>query len=167
MINGMVTVRSKSTRLLNKCNLPFGNQTVLEHVIHRAKHFGIDPIVCTTVESEDEVIEKIAIKHNVRYYRGSVKDKLVRWRNACREHNVERFVSVDADDLFFDGELSHKSLSKLGDSFDLITHSALQPYGGFYEGCVGYSLTSEIIERACDIKKDEDTEMMWRFIQEV
>ena len=167
MINGMITVRSSSTRLPNKCHLPFGEHSVIDHIITRAKHFDINPIICTTKEPEDDSLEEIAAKHDVRFYRGPVEDKLVRWRNTCRKHDIDRFVSIDADDLFFDGVLSHESLSKLGDSFDLIKHPKIQPFCGFYEGCVGYSLTAEIIERACEIKTDDDTEMMWRFIQEV
>ena len=42
MINGMITVRSQSTRLPKKCFLPFGDGNVLEHIIRRAKHFNIN-----------------------------------------------------------------------------------------------------------------------------
>ena len=43
MINGMITVRSQSTRLPEKCFLPFGDGNVLEHIIRRAKFFEINP----------------------------------------------------------------------------------------------------------------------------
>ena len=79
MIDGMITVRSQSTRLPEKCFLPFGEGNVIEHMIRRAKYFDINPIVCTTVETSDDQIVKIAKKEGVRFYRGSVKDKLERW----------------------------------------------------------------------------------------
>ncbi len=163
----MITVRSQSTRLPQKCFLPFGDGNVLEHMIRRARAFDIAPVVCTTVESADDGIVEIAKQEGVRYFRGSEKDKLLRWRDACRKHNIERFVTVDADDLFFDGELSHKSFETLGESFDLITHPPQQPFHGFYEGCVGFSLTADIIEKACEIKNTDDTEMMWYFLDKV
>ena len=167
MINGMITVRSQSTRLPEKCFLPFGDCSVLEHIIRRAKHFNINPIVCTTTQSEDDRVIEIAKKEDVRYFRGSVQDKLLRWRDACREHDVKDFVTVDADDPYFDGKLSHKSIETLGGSFDFIKHPSQQPYGGYYEGCVGYSLSLHIIEKACELKNTEDTEMMWHFIEKV
>ena len=167
MTNGMITVRSQSTRLPEKCFLPFGDCSVLEHVIRRAKHFNISPIVCTTTQSEDDRVIEIAKQEDVRYFRGSVQDKLLRWRDACREHDVKDFITVDADDPFFDGKLSHKSIKTLREEFDFIKHPVQQPYSGYYEGCVGYSLRLSIIEDACRLKKTDDTEMMWHFIEAV
>ena len=167
MINGMITVRSQSTRLPEKCFLPFGEGNVIEHMIRRAKHFEINPIVCTTIEESDDRIVEIAKAEGVRYFRGSVKDKLVRWRDACGEHNIEKFVSIDADDPFFDGQLSYQSIELLNNSFDLVKHPKQQPNHGYYEGCVGYSISLDIIVKACDLKNTDDTEMMWNFIEKV
>ena len=163
----MITVRSQSTRLPEKCFLPFGDCNVIEYVIRRAIHFNINPIVCTTIESSDDRIIEIAKKEGVRFYRGSVKDKLVRWRDACRQYSSEKFISIDADDPFFDGDLSYKSINSLNNTFDIIKHPIQQPNKGFYEGCVGYSITSNIIEKACEIKNTDDTEMMWHFVEKV
>ena len=167
MINGMITVRSQSTRLPEKCFLPFGRGNVIEHMIRRAKSFKIDPIVCTTIEKSDDRIIEIAKAEDVRFFRGSVKDKLVRWRDACRAHNIEKFISIDADDPFFDGHLSSLSMSLLNKSFDLVKHPKQQPNNGYYEGCVGYSISLDIIEKACELKNTDDTEMMWNFIEKV
>jgi spore coat polysaccharide biosynthesis protein SpsF len=109
----------------------------------------------------------IAIKEAVRYFRGSEKDKLMRWRDACTEYNIDKFVSIDADDPFFDGALSHQSIKTLGDALDIVKHPVQQPNNGYYEGCVGYSIRLDVIEKACDIKKTDDTEMMWNFIEKV
>ena len=167
MINGIITVRSQSTRLPEKCFLPFGDCNVIEYVIKRAKYFDIKPIVCTTIESSDDRIVKIAKNENVRYFRGSVKDKLVRWRDTCRLYEIEKFVSIDADDPFFDGKLCYQSIELLDQSFDLVKHPRQQPNNGYYEGCVGYSISLDIIEAACKIKNTDDTEMMWKFIENV
>jgi spore coat polysaccharide biosynthesis protein SpsF len=167
MVNGLITVRSKSTRLPEKCFLPFGDGNVIEHVIRRAKFFKINPIVCTTNEIEDDRIAEIAQKEGVGCFRGSVKDKLLRWRDCCRKYNLDKFVSIDADDPFFDGNLSIISHETLSDSFDIIKHPIQQPNKGYYEGCVGYALRTNIIEKACVIKNTDDTEMMWHFIEDV
>ena len=167
MIDGIITVRSQSTRLPEKCFLPFGDSSVIEYVIKRAKYFDINPIVCTTTETSDDRIAEISKRENVRYFRGSVKDKLLRWRDACRVYEIEKFVTIDADDPFFDGLLSYKSIGLLDKSFDLIKHPRQQPNKGYYEGCVGYSINLEIIEKACNLKNTDDTEMMWKFIENV
>ena len=163
VIDVMITVRSQSSRMPEKCFLPFGEGNVIEHIIRRAKYFGFDPIVCTTIEKEDDRIVEIAKQENVRYFRGSVKDKLLRWRDACRKFGIEKFVSIDADDPFFDKELTQLSFNTLGETYDFVAHPPKQPY----EGCVGYSLTLDIIERACAIKDNDDTEMMWFFLEKV
>jgi len=162
-INGMITVRSKSTRLKNKCFLPFSGKTVIEHIIDRSLNFNLDPILCTTIEKEDDRLEEIAINKNIRYFRGSVEDKLDRWRKACEKYNIDNFISVDADDLFFDKSLVLRSFDTLIKGYDFVTHPKLLPY----EGCVGYGITYDIIKKACQIKKTDKTEMMWVFIDEV
>ena len=60
VIYGFITVRTSSTRLPNKCLLPLGDNSVLEHVIKRCLSYGIKPIVCTTSNSSDDVIKQIS-----------------------------------------------------------------------------------------------------------
>ena len=100
-IPAFITVRTGSTRLPQKCLLPFGDGNVLEHVIKRAKHFGYDPIICTTILSEDDVIKNIAKKLHCKCYRGSVDDISKRLKGACNKFGIESFFPIEADDLFF------------------------------------------------------------------
>ena len=67
---GFITVRTSSTRLPNKCLLPFGDETVISHVIKRAIAYGIEPIVCTSNDTSDDVIEQISIEQGVKVFRG-------------------------------------------------------------------------------------------------
>ena len=78
-ISAFITVRSLSTRLPEKCFLPFGKVSVLEHVIQRSIHYDLNPIVCTTIEASDDAIVDLAKKCNVEFYRGPVENKLLRW----------------------------------------------------------------------------------------
>ena len=102
IIPAFITVRTGSTRLPKKCLLPFGDGNVLEHVIRRAIHLGLDPIVCTTVLPEDDVIQKITQKEGCKVYRGRVEDISQRWRGACETFGIDSFYAIDADDLFFE-----------------------------------------------------------------
>lgn len=165
-IPGFVTVRTTSTRLPGKCLLPFGDGTVLEHVIRRARHQGLDPVVCTTVEPADDVVEETAIREDARCFRGSVIDKMGRWRDCCRHFGIEAFHTVDADDPFLDGELMQESVRRLiAEGWDMVAPTAASSAGG---ASVGYSLTRDILERACAIAgAGADTEMMWYWVEKV
>ena len=113
-IPGFITVRSSSSRLPLKCFLPFGKDSnVLEHIIRRAKHYNIDPIICTSTDPSDDLIEKLAIKEKVKFFRGSLNNKLQRWADCAKHFNLDAFHSVDADDPFFDGNEMRRSYEML------------------------------------------------------
>jgi spore coat polysaccharide biosynthesis protein SpsF len=164
-IPAFITVRSSSSRLPNKCFLPFGKMSVLEHVIQRTKDYGLEPIVCTTCEPEDDLIFETASKLNVKFFRGSKVNKLLRWRDCCREFGLTAFHSVDADDPFFCGDEVKRSYELLQTGFDMVAPSPSSSGGG---ATVGYSLSAEIIEKACtDLDENTDTEMMWYYIEKI
>jgi len=166
-IPGFITVRASSKRLPNKCFLPFGeNCNVLEHIIRRTKHFEIEPIVCTSTDSSDDEIEKIAIHENVKYYRGSLINKLQRWLDCASYFKIEAFHTVDADDPFFDGNEMIRSFQLLiEEDLDMVCPTISSSSGG---ASVGYSLTLDIIKRACyNLLSEQDTEMMWYYIDKV
>ncbi len=159
----MITVRVSSARLPRKCLLEFGGVNVLEHVIERTKWGGFAPLVCTTENADDDVIERIAKNRDCALFRGSEKDKLHRWMMACDTYGVDAFHTVDADDPFFDPELGQLSLALLKEEkLDLV-----YPSSNTYLASVGYSLTAEVVRKACDIKTTDDTEMMWYHVEKV
>ena len=157
---GFLTVRTGSSRLAAKCLLPFGEGNVLEHVIRRTHHFRLTPVVCTTILAEDDIIEQTAEREGALCHRGSVTDKLVRWLGAARRLGVSEFHTVDVDDPFFDGELGHASLAVLAQGYDAV-YPSMETFGG----SVGFSLTTDLLERVCAEKTSEDTEMMWYHIE--
>lgn len=97
----LITVRVNSSRLPCKCLLPFGRENVLEHNIKRAKHFNLKPIVCTTNNKNDDVIEDICKKEGVSCFRGSEKNKLMRWRDCAINFGLDVIHTIDSDDPFF------------------------------------------------------------------
>ncbi len=166
MIPALITVRTASTRLPGKCLLPFGEGRVIEHVIARARHYRLDPVVCTTTESEDDVLAAIAKAEGVRCYRGPVKNKLRRWADCCAHFGIDAFHTVDADDPFFDGEEMARSFNLLtGHGWDIVAPTPSSSSGG---ASSGYSLTRDIVDRATVLTgPDDDTEMMWYWIDKV
>jgi len=76
LITGFITGRTTSTRLPRKCLLPFGKWNVIEHIINRAKHYDLEPIICTSTDPSDDILEEIAYKEDVKVFRGSLINKL-------------------------------------------------------------------------------------------
>ncbi|MBL7004351.1 MAG: hypothetical protein ISR69_10030 [Gammaproteobacteria bacterium] len=163
---GFITVRTSSTRLPKKCLLPFGESTVLNHIIRRAVSYGIKPIVCTSTSKEDDTIEEIANKEGVKCYRGSLDNKLQRWLDCAMHFNIDAFHTIDADDPFFDGNEMKDSMRMLQEEkLDMVEPTKSSSAGG---ASVGYSLTTDIVKRACkDLDKDTDTEMMWYYMEKI
>lgn len=104
----MITVRTGSTRLPNKCMFDICGETVLSHVILRALKFGFTPVIATTILPEDSIIDQIAYYYGIPCHRGPVEDKMQRWLSACQQFDVERFAVVDCDDPFFDPILTNR-----------------------------------------------------------
>jgi len=165
MTTGIITVRTSSTRLKNKCLLPFGNEpTVIEHIIKRSIYFNIEPIICTSTDSTDDILVELAKKNKVKFFRGSLKNKLKRWMDCANYYNLSSFHTVDADDPFFDGNemIDSMKILKTGE-YDFISPSKYSSSGG---ATVGYSIKSEIIKDALiNIDEDADTEMIWYLLE--
>jgi spore coat polysaccharide biosynthesis protein SpsF len=161
---GFITVRTSSTRLPSKCLLPFGEINVIEHVIRRAKFFNITPIICTSTDSSDDILEDIAKKEKILFFRGSLKNKLKRWSDCAEKFNVKCFHTVDADDPYFDGNEMKKSLGLLAqNNFDMVLPTDYSSNGS---ASVGYSISSAIIKQVVkNLEPEADTEMMWYFME--
>lgn len=163
---GFITVRTSSSRLPSKCLLPFGDETVISHVVKRAITYGIDPIICTSIDKSDDILEEISKDLGIRCFRGSLVNKLKRWLDCAEHFNVDSFHTIDADDPFFDGNEMLASLDLLkSKDCDVICPTESSSAGG---ASVGYSLTTAIIRKAlANIDPATDTEMMWYYLGKV
>ncbi len=163
---GFITVRTSSTRLPNKCLLPLGDETVISHVVKRAISYGIDPIICTSTDKSDDILEEISKELGVKCFRGSLVNKLKRWLDCAEHFNVNLFHTIDADDPLFDGKEMIASLDLLrSKDCDVVCPTESSSAGG---ASVGYSLTTAIIKKALEnLDPDTDTEMMWYYLEKV
>ena len=167
LIPGFITVRSNSSRLPSKCFLPFGEKcNVLEHIIRRAKYYNIDPIICTSTDSEDDLIEKLAEREGVKCFRGSLINKLQRWADCAVHYKLKAFHTVDADDPFFDGDKMKRSFKLLlSKNLDVVSPTIESSEG---DASVGYSIKTETVLRALKgLKPETDTEMMWFYLDKL
>ena len=163
---GFITVRTSSTRLPNKCLLPLGDETVISHVVKRAIAYGIEPIICTSTDKSDDILEDISKDLGVKFFRGSLVNKLKRWLDCAEQFNINSFHTIDADDPFFDGSEMIESLELLkSQNCDVVSPTESSSAGG---ASVGYSLTRDIIKKALyGVDDDADTEMMWYYLEKI
>jgi len=163
---GFITVRTSSTRLPNKCLLPLGDETVISHVVKRAISYGIEPIICTSTDKSDDILEEISKELGIKCFRGSLVNKLKRWLDCAEHFKVNSFHTIDADDPLFDGKEMIASLDLLwSKDCDVVCPTESSSAGG---ASVGYSLTTAIIKKALEnLDPDTDTEMMWYYLEKV
>ena len=138
--------------------MPFGDGNVIEHIIKRARHSGLDPIICTSIDSSDDILEEIAKNTNTPVFRGPLENKLMRWRDCCRFYELEDYP-------FFDGELLIQSINLLRSGYDLVYPTESSHSGA---ATVGFSVNAKIIEQACEgLDVSIDTEVMWPLIEKI
>ena len=164
----LITVRCSSKRLKKKCLLKFGEINVIEHIILRALKSNIIPIVCTTTNKSDFIIQKISKKYKVKCFRGSSKNKIKRWYDCAKKNKINFFHTIDSDDPFFDPTSIKKSILKCIDNNDIVFPSEVSRAGGASEG---YSFSFKAINKLNKIvnqinknNNNIDTEMIEKFI---
>lgn len=166
IVPAFISVRSTSSRLPRKCFLPLGDTDVLGHMVARVRHYGLDPIVCTTVEAADNCVVEAAQALDAKVYRGEPVNRLKRWADCCAAFGLTAFHTVDADDPFFDGDEVRRSFELLhSGGWDMVAAKPSSSAGG---ASVGFSITRDIAERAvANSTPEDDTEIMWYWIDKV
>lgn len=158
-----ITVRTDSSRLPNKALLPILGKPTIEMVILRAKQVKrVDEVVlCTTTRPLDDHIVEIAQNNGIKYFRGSLEDKLERWLGATKAFNIDFFATMDGDDLLCDPELITIGLDQMErEDCDFIKAPKDLICGSFT-----YCVKTSALEKVCSIKDTNDTELMWVYFE--
>lgn len=158
-----ITVRTGSTRLPNKALIKINGKTTIEHLIDRVKqtYLSDNVVLCTTTLPEDDILCEIAKKSDILYHRGSVEDKLDRWLGACKEHEIDFFVTADGDDLFCDPGLIELAFRQCETSDVEFIRAP-----GLICGAFTYGIKRSALEKVCEIKDSENTEMHWVYFED-
>ena len=96
--------RMTSTRLPGKVLLQAGGVTMLEHHLDRLSAAGLDTVVATTTNLDDDPVAVLADKLGAGVVRGSEHDVLSRFALAVREFTPDVVVRVTSDCPLVDGE---------------------------------------------------------------
>jgi spore coat polysaccharide biosynthesis protein SpsF len=156
-----ISVRNSSTRLPNKAILDLCGKPTIQYLIESMMNSrSADKIIlCTSDRKEDDVLCNIASGCGIEYFRGSLDDKLVRWRDACKEYGIDFFVNVDGDDLFFDVDLADIVIDQYKNNpCDFIDGH------GLYNDVYGIKATA--LNKVCEIKDSDSTEYIRLYFTE-
>jgi len=158
-----ITVRNGSTRLPNKALMLIQGIPTIEYVIQRIQHskFADKIVLCTTENVQDDSLVEIALRNNIEFFRGSEEDKLERWLGAAQKFNVEFFCTADGDDLFCDPSLiDHAFEQYKRNASDFIESKKV------ITGAFTYGIKVAALNKVCEIKDSNQTEMMWVYFTE-
>jgi len=100
-----ITVRTGSKRLPRKALLKINGIETIRHLIRGVKRSKLlkSIILCTTSETEDVPLTKIADQEVILFHRGSTTDVMGRIIEAARRHNPDWIVRITGDDILVDG----------------------------------------------------------------
>jgi len=146
-----ISVRTGSERLPNKSILKIKDKFTIEYVIDSVKksNYADKIILCTTKNSQDDILCDIAKKRDIDFYRGDEHNKFKRWYWASVEFDIDEIVTADGDDLFYDHRLSDMCFEQIEDN-DLVDGQ------GLYNDVYGFK--SKTIENIINISRGDVVE---------
>jgi len=155
-IGFLITGRMKSTRLPLKLTLKIFDREMIALMTDRLKQSEIldEIIIATSTNSQDDVLEEIAIREEIGFFRGSEDDVVERLYGASVKYSLDYMINITADCPLVGYDL----LPLLMDAYrktdaDLITCLNL-PHGAFFYGIKPYAM-----KKVLSIKDTIDTEV--------
>lgn len=107
--------RMTSTRLPGKVLKEVGGRPLLEHHVDRIRGHGLDVIVATTTNAEDDPIVSLCERKGTGCFRGDEHDVLARYHGAAEAHDLDVVVRVTSDCPLIDGARIRTGVEKYRD----------------------------------------------------
>ncbi len=159
-IGFLITARLKSTRLPNKLILKIFDREIMRWMIDRLKLSNelASIVICTSINPQDDLLEKIAMEEEVNCFRGSEDDVLQRLLEAAYRFNLDYIVNVTADCPLVSVEYVSEIIKEYKKSqADLIRCLDL-PHGLF-----SYGINIKALSKVCEIKSSNSTEVWGKY----
>jgi spore coat polysaccharide biosynthesis protein SpsF len=95
----VIECRMSSSRLPGKVMLKFGNQTIIEFMVERIKKSKLidDVVIATTVNPNDDAIEKLCTDKGINFFRGSEDNVAQRVLDTLIHFNADLACSITGD----------------------------------------------------------------------
>lgn len=106
---GLVAVRTSSKRLKNKAFRKIKGREILNILIDRLNEtpYLDDFVICTTVNSLDDSIERLCLERGVKFFRGEEKNVLSRFINASKIIPSKYVARITGDNPLSDFKQMH------------------------------------------------------------
>lgn len=164
-IYSIITARTSSSRLPGKILKNINKEyKSIDILIKRAKEIGYPIILATTKNKKDDLLCNYVKKnHRIKIFRGSEKNKILRWYDCFHKFKIKKACMIDGDDICFDFNLYKKAMKTKLNSHDLIRYPEK-----IITGCFMYIFKSSIIKKLKKVSKNfSDTEMIEPFIKKL
>lgn len=155
----IIQARTTSSRLPNKALIDVFGKSLLERVVDQAKSIKLtDEIwVATSKHQNDDLIEILCDRINVKCFRGSLEDVRSRFFQIVRERNGELIVRVTADNPLTEPEYADQLISflKEHDDYDYVRMSKNNVIDGTNSEVFTYSALEKSVKNYSDLGNKE------------
>lgn len=113
-IAAIIQARTNSSRLPSKILLKLVDKTLLEHIIERLKRISQlhQIIIATTERKADDQIEQLALKSQIKVFRGSEEDVLDRFIKAAQLHKADVIIRITGDNPLVDNIIIEEMITE-------------------------------------------------------
>lgn len=123
-IGAVVLARLSSTRLPAKAFRDIEGKELLLHIVDNLSACRkLDKvIVATSIQPEDDEIERFCNRNEILCFRGSLNNVAERFLNASRFYDLTHTVRINGDNLFANPELVDNICQKAQEGFDFVSN---------------------------------------------
>lgn len=120
----IIQARIGSTRLPGKVMLDLEGKPVLQHVVERCKESKVDEvIVATSINPENDIIEKLCAKISIPCFRASEDNVLNRYYECAKKFNLNVVIRITADCPLIDPTIINKAIDKFNEgNYDYVSN---------------------------------------------
>jgi spore coat polysaccharide biosynthesis protein SpsF len=164
----VIQARMSSTRLPGKVLLPLLGKPLLTRMMERVINTKYNPmvVIATTIEQEDDIIEKLCIENNWQVFRGDKEDLLDRHYEAAKKYNADIILKIPSDCPLIDPAIIDRVLEFFlvnKENYDYVSnlHPASYPDGNDVEVMTMKALTEAWRNASKKMEREHTTPYFW------
>lgn len=150
-IVAVIEARMTSSRLPGKHLMQASGKPMLEHLVNRLSKINIldDIVIATTINSQDDAIQKLAQSLKVGIFRGSEQDVMGRVICAAEKYKADTICEVTGDCPIIDYELvEHTIATFLSNKVDYVNYGIR---GGLPDGMGSQVFYLDVLKRSAEM----------------
>ena len=130
-ITAIIEARMTSSRLPGKVLMKVDNKSFLQILVERLRKVSLidDIVLATTINNSDDILIEHCNELDIKYFRGSEDDVMLRVLNAANEYNSELIVGITADCPFIDPMIIDQIIKiYLNNNADYVSNCVVRSY---------------------------------------